>query len=311
MGARRWGAVVAAAALAAGCGDGIAGGDYQGDPLVTLRGNVMGSADLVDTAHPSVRIAVFFSPGGPRVTDLNAYVEQPATARVAEVPFSFTINVFDPPGPEHLYTVPGTSTSYAIGQLLAYSDRNANNKRDSDEPIIGVTAARAILYTAQPLPAEVSPTGRLLPAGYSLVSLPLACMPAAPTQSAPAGGPGCMASLSQPCSTDADCGVGKCTKFFMDPWPQGGCVLPDPPPPGCPPASAVRVVDMRPPMSGMTMGPPMGTAYWVAGCNSNDDCGRDGPPYQCDMSVRGCLPTALTLVTLDNSPQVAPYCQGP
>jgi hypothetical protein len=294
--ARRWGACGLGwlVAAAAGCGDALVDTDYRGTPLFTIEGTVIGASDLLNRQTP-LNVALFFSPSGPQTTDPAALSEQPGTALMAQLPRSFTLNLFDPPGAAQLVRNPDGS-SYAIGKLLAYIDYDGNGRRDGADRVIGGSPQRALLYAPQPLRPEQSPSGLPLQPGFSLVTLPLSCRPSPPPP--PPSGKDCSQRLGQPCASDAQCGVGVCLRNFGDLWPQGACALPDPLPAGCAAIGAVRVPDW----SGGS------TAYWVKSCNADADCQRP-PPYQCDMAFRACLPTSLNLVMVADPPPPLAFCR--
>lgn len=278
--------------LLAACGDALVGGDYRGTPLVSFRGSVVGSSNELDLKDNRARVSLFFATGGPRTFAHADLTEQVGATHLAELPFAFTINVFDPPPPSLLYTEPD-GTRYGIGTFLAYADKDKDGRNNGTEKVIGSTRARVILYAPTELPAERSPTGSLLPAGYHLVTPPLACG----RQRQGMVLPRCeVPALGQRCTTDGDCGAGICVKDSMFPWPQGACVLPNPPPNGCVPEGAVFL-------------PGMKDSFWIKGCTTSADCGRPFP-YQCDQSFRGCMPTALLSVIVSGMPEAPPFCRN-
>jgi len=293
------GGLLLGALLGGGCGDPLVDEQYQGQVLFTLRGNVMGASDEVGPAG-TVRIAVFWSPQGSRTLGTAGLVEQPSASDQATLPFSFTLNLFDPPPAAQIYTPPD-GDPYAIAQLLGYPDRNGNRLRDPDEPIVAASESRALLYAPTELPANRSPTGLLIPAGYHLIFSSIPCGPRPLPMPAPPPGPACPVMLGQPCMSDIQCAPGICLHDFLLPWPQGGCALNDPPPTGCGPPSAVRVSQPGP----MTMPSP---TYWLKACTTDADCGRDFP-YQCDLALGACAPTRIFLMQLGDPPMVAPWCR--
>ncbi len=297
-------AALCLAGILPGCGDPLVDRLFQGDPLISVRGNVSGASDVLPLEKPLVRISAWWSPVGLQVSDYSQLVEQPSITTQSTVPFSFTLNVFDTPT---LFTQLPDGTRYAVGSLLGYYDQNENGHRDPGEPLLGNTR-RVLLYAPQPLAISQSPLGRALKPGYYLTSNSFACPPSAggPPPMPPPQPPGadCSQNLSQACTQNADCAPGICVRDFVSPWPQGGCVLPDPLPAGCSSRGAARVTSpsMSDPRRDMT--------YWVKACTSNEDCGRSFP-YQCDASLAACLPTQIVTVSLSDSLPVPRWCRQP
>ena len=111
------------AALLLGCGDALVDRQFQGDPLITVRGNVMGSSDALPLENPLLRLSVWWSPLGLTLSDYSQLVEQPSITTQSSVPFSFTLNVFDTPAQAHFTQLPD-GTRYAVGSLMGYYDSN-------------------------------------------------------------------------------------------------------------------------------------------------------------------------------------------
>jgi len=294
------------AALLLGCGDALVDRQFQGDPLITVRGNVMGSSDALPLENPLLRLSVWWSPLGLTLSDYSQLVEQPSITTQSSVPFSFTLNVFDTPAQAHFTQLPD-GTRYAVGSLMGYYDSNGNARRDDSEPFLGSTR-RLLLYAQQPLSVPQSPLGRALSPGYYLTSNSFVCPPSAggPAMMPPMPQPGadCSQKLSAACTQDADCAPGICVREFVSPWPQGGCVLPDPLPAGCGTQGAVRVVA---PATGALR---RDQTYWVKACASSNDCGRSFP-YQCDASLGACLPTQIVNIDLSDSLPAPRWCRQP
>ena len=289
------------AVLAAGCGDPLVDDGYRGPVLFTLRGNVTGSSDVLALNTP-VRIAVFWSPRGPKTMATEGLVEQPSASQQAELPFSFTLNLFDAAPSDLFYQPTDGRPAYAIAQLLGYPDLNGNGRHDDDEPFVAASADRAVIYASSALAANQSPTGQPIPAGYHLIYSSIPCGPLPKPMPPPPPGMTCTVPLGSQCSSDAQCAPGVCLKNFLSPWPQGGCGMNDPPPPGCGPPQAIRIspAGTRPMMSG--------TNYWLQSCTTDADCGRDFP-YQCDLSLGACTPTRILVMQVGDPPMVAPWCR--
>jgi hypothetical protein len=105
------------------CGDTLVDSAYSGVPRFTLQGVVGGTSDALPEPEALVTTAMFWSPMGPTARDYDERVEQLGTASAAPVPRPYVMNLFDEPGPQHLYTTP-SGAQYALGRVVAYLDTN-------------------------------------------------------------------------------------------------------------------------------------------------------------------------------------------
>jgi len=301
---------VLAALLIASCGDPLVDETYRGEPLITLHGAVMevGQPGLIH--RDDLRAALFWSPGGLAVEDVDELVEQPLANAGLGMPPSLQLPVFDPPSAEHLAVVQGDGDApsgegvlLGLGLLLAYPDENGNGMRDPEEQVLGGVRSHGVLYAPAAVPAEQSPTAAALPAGFAVVQLPLPCG-AGPAAGEQANDATCDVALGEACATDAQCGEdGVCLLEVPMPWPEGACAVADPAPTGCPPAGAVFM-----PFPAAPRGAPR--AYWIRPCDHDDDCPR-GAPYGCDLGAGACLPEVPLRLGMDPAFEPRTFCHEP
>ena len=290
---RRLGPICLAASTLA-CGDTLVDANYSGAPRFTLQGVVHGLSEPPLDSGDLVTTALFWSPQWPTARDYDDLVEQLGTASAAPVPRPYVMNLFDAPGPQHLYTAP-SGASYALGRVLAYLDTNHNGRRDPSEQVLGASQGFGVLYVPQALTAGDSPTGRALSAGWQSFLLPLQCPGGVPgPKPGPVADGDCGVPLGAPCSSDGECGGGVCLGELIIPLPHRMCVIPEPPPNGCRQRGAVLI----------SRGP--GQDYWAQGCASSAECTR-GHPYQCDARLQACFPSAGVNVSL-NETSLRPFC---
>lgn len=296
-GAVKGGRRLAPVCLAVGalaCGETLVDSDYSGTPLFTLQGVVGGPTEVPLESGALVTTAMFWSPQGPTARSYGELVEQLGTASAAPVPRPYVMNLFDEPGPQHLYTTP-SGARYALGRVVAYLDTNRNGRLDPSELILGASQGFAVLYAPQELAAEDSPTGRPLRAGWQSFMLPLRCPGSTSGPGpAPVADGDCGVPLGEPCDTDADCNGGVCLAELLIPLPHRMCAIPEPPPNGCRQRGSVLI----------RRGP--GRDAWIQGCESSSDCTR-GYPYQCDARLLACFPSAEVQVNL-NETSMRPFC---
>ncbi|HEX8825500.1 MAG TPA: hypothetical protein VF794_36665 [Archangium sp.] len=300
---RRLAWVLACGTLA--CGDSLVDERYSGTARFTVPGSVNGVSQYVTEANPEVSIGVFWSVRKPGATS-ETLIEQPGAALRAEYYRPFELKLFDEPGAEHFNTLP-SGARYGAAWLAAYQDANDNGRRDETEPLIGGSNGRLLIRAPKALTAKDSPTGAALPEGWHLVSTPLNCSlpPGAPPPPAgstpvpadPVADGECGVPLGNSCKNDAECGGGVCVREFLGGWPNGACLIPEPPPNGCRQKGSVLVRDPGNPTKG----------FWVKACTVSADCGRPAP-FQCDQQRRMCKPSANVPVDLNDMGPPRGYC---
>jgi hypothetical protein len=259
--------------LATACGTPLVDTSYRGVPLLTVRGQVFGSSNVVDVNDPTVRLALFWVAGGLDGGTFDNASEQVDTGVTTQVPAPFVMNIFSMPRSTQL--ISQSDGKYGIAHVFAYVDANRNGKRDDGEPIVGTEGGHIILAAIDDLTADESPTGTIVTKGLHIVTMPLACVP---QTAGVVGGTTCGVPLGQPCMFNADCGEGTCLQTFIQPWPSGGCGLAYDPMASCQPTGAVVIHG------------PGGMSYWIEACKTDADCKR-GFPYVCDLSANACLPS--------------------
>lgn len=281
------------------CGETLVDSDYSGTPLFTLQGVVGGPTEAPLEPGTLVTTAMFWSPQGLTARRYDELVEQLGTASAAPVPRPYFMNLFDEPGPQHLFTTP-SGARYAIGRVVAYLDANRNGRLDPPELILGASQGFAVLYAPQDLAAGDSPTGKPLRAGWQSFMLPLSCPGSTSGPGpAPVADGDCGVPLGEPCDTDADCNGGVCLAELLIPLPHRMCAISEPPPNGCRQRGSVLI----------RRGPGR-EDVWIQGCQSSSECTR-GYPYQCDARLLACFPSAEVQVNL-NETSMRPFCvSGP
>lgn len=284
------GALVGAGLLLAACGEPMVDAGYRGAPLATFEGGFAGGDDR-ELAHRSdLRLALFWSPTGVASDDPEALVEAASSSRPLELPGDVVLRLWDAPKATERA---GPDAAWALGRVLAYLDYDGDARRDADEPIVGGVGDLAIVWAASPLEPGVAPTRAALPAGFSLVALPLSCdgLPLAAHEG------NCGVPLGAPCGGDDACGRdGVCLTDERFEWPDGACAIAEPTP-SCRPLAAGFLPDPD--------GDP-GAGYWVRGCA--DTCDQHGGKYACDVASGGCLPALKLKLTLGDALAWTPLC---
>jgi hypothetical protein len=289
-------------AALAGCGDALVDNEYRGVAIWQLVGDAVEHEGGRPEETKNLRVAIFWSPGGPTVSEPGRYSEQPSTSVAVQLPSPFVLNIFEPPGPEHRVQAEGGA--YALGRLLAYADRDRDGRRGPQEPFVGLEVPYAILYAERALPQGRTPTSGALAAGFHRVLLPQLCGRPLPMPTEPGD---CGVPLGQSCMSSRDCGVGVCVESAGIPWTGGACAVPEPPMNGCRPGAG-RYYQAQMGM-GMGMGPE---GYYLKACTTDAECRRPMDrivgTYRCDPGLGACVPGSQVHVSLGGMVPFNPFC---
>ena len=191
-----------AALVFGGCSDGLVDADYRGEPLFRFRGHLV-TTRIQELPPLPVRLAMFWSPAGHLETAATDLVEQGSLSAAGQFPGTFVINVFAPPPPEMV-----GARGYAAGRVLVYQDRDQNGRLNPGTPeVLGGATTHGIVYAPAALPADRSPTGRSLSAGFHIVTWAHLCPATAGRGGCtPVRTRACNARLGAACASDGDCG---------------------------------------------------------------------------------------------------------
>ncbi|WP_373048631.1 hypothetical protein [Vulgatibacter sp.] len=166
-----------ALALAA-CGDPLASGDYAGEPLIELRGQIIGDAGTSKILRPHLGVVWI----DPMSWEFNAVTSlSPITE--ARFPGDFTTSLFEPPPADAFIELGGAR--YAVGLAIVVDDVNGDGKfaveqqldsagRIGIEPpdlMFGVNLWEPLLYGAGQIEPACSSWvfgGGRLPSGFRL-----------------------------------------------------------------------------------------------------------------------------------------------
>ncbi len=296
-----------ASALAAACGDPLAGQAFRGDPIWSTEVSVLsGTASGVD-GGANLRLAFFFSPD-PENLDPTTWTELLASSRPVATPSDDTLNVFEEPSPELLVRgADGGSLGYGLARLVIYDDENGDGRYQPGETLAAVQTAVTYLYAPAPVAAGAGPVDGAIPAGITLVSVPQACGAPPPGPTTPGD---CGVPLGGRCFMPSDCPSGTCLLQTKLPWPSGYCTVEDTADTTCRPGDGVffHAPEYAPIPDGVN-------GYWLRKCTQDQDCLRVGDPslnYRCDVGLRGCVPLeGIPLTTgSQETGQLEPFCEG-
>jgi hypothetical protein len=168
-------AALAFAAGAAGC-DAQADRDYPGEPLVTLRGQVEGTAPL-----PPLEAAMLWQRGPPPSTD----DQELATRAPVEsgFPATFTIRLYQPPPAAARRTLAPGEVSFARGNAAAVpfgiAASDVSLLPATQSTAYGVDVDHWVVHLDAGVPSNSLTAwwlGAALPAGYHLMRIDAACI---------------------------------------------------------------------------------------------------------------------------------------
>ena len=147
--------------------DGFVDGEYRGDPLLTLQGNIVVAEAAGLEGEVPLRVSMFWVAGEPgELDDLEVVGEQTVGARAAQ-PARYTLDIFHPPTRRALTTT--AHGAMAIAVILVYEDVNGNGRRELAERVLGGSGEYAVLYAPTGLGADAF--GEPLDPGYHVMEI--------------------------------------------------------------------------------------------------------------------------------------------
>ncbi len=150
------------ATVTSACGDPLVSGDYRGEPLAIIEGDVL-FVDDVSAELPSapLRVAVFWSTGDALQDESLEVVDslQEQVVTTGSFPARYSIFLYTPPPVSLLEPLPGSEQLAAVGMVVLYLDIDGNQRWSGQEgvfePLIGGPEEEVILYAPDGLHGEV------------------------------------------------------------------------------------------------------------------------------------------------------------
>lgn len=274
----------------ASCGEALVERGYKGVPLFTFVGQIGSTVGPTQFSKP-IRAAVFWHPEGEvDPTEVgDELIEQDAISVATRFPGAFELNVFETP-PDIEWEP--TDKPYRVGLILLYEDRNEDGRFQEGELVGGATNL-VLLYVLEDIPAERSDTGVAWKAGYRAEETPMRCQFPAPSYPELCGAP-----LGQACSTDEQCGAGRCLlRDHKRDWPGGMCIVNAS---DCRPYGDVPPLRVRESLNGWR-------SVYPRRCINSDSC-RFEAGYDCIDSW--CVPGRPPELVLDPQFERSRLCAG-
>lgn len=135
-------ALLLATLLCPGCGDALVDGDYRGEPLITIRGEILQDEPLGAVEGP-VLVSVFW---GANTRSMSPRVEQAVNVRT-EFPSRYTLDVYQPPSAEVMFETPREKQTIAMGLILLYADGDGDEIFDPEvDALIGTSQSSVLLW---------------------------------------------------------------------------------------------------------------------------------------------------------------------
>jgi len=132
----------ALAGVLGGCGP-LADGAYLGEPLFTLRGNVL-TGDGLDYGDEDLRVSVFWA-GDDHTT------EERNVALTTSFPARYELSIYAYPPDEAMLDAPWSGGAYAVGLPLLYLDEDGDGRWSEDtDPLVGGASEEVVLFAEDP-----------------------------------------------------------------------------------------------------------------------------------------------------------------
>jgi len=142
------------------CGAPFVDGEYTGDPLATVEGNVI--LDFVPRpgeTHETMRLGVYW------LGNKHAHVAHTQVRATGSFPARYMLRLYDVPQAALAQRWDWSDAELAIGHVIAYDDLNGNEAWDADdEPVVGWNDGHVVVWN------EADPDSRF-PLGFSIGEL--------------------------------------------------------------------------------------------------------------------------------------------
>lgn len=127
------------------CGDGLVSGDWRGEPLITVGGDVLVRESLGDL-DGDVAVAALWN-GGRDTVDI---ADQSVDATL-QFPSRYTLRFYQPPPPEVRNAAPdGSDSLFAMAVLVLFEDLDADQNLDlGAEIVLGMAPERVLMWSTQ------------------------------------------------------------------------------------------------------------------------------------------------------------------
>jgi hypothetical protein len=131
------------------CGDPLVGGDYRGEPLIVISGEVLSEAPLGEQAETAAVALIWES--GPNQRPL----AHQSVSIETDFPSSYTLSVYQPPPEDLLDQSPfGDGAVVVVGLIVLYEDADQDRVYSAgSEEVLGAAARSALIWVEEP-PAE-------------------------------------------------------------------------------------------------------------------------------------------------------------
>ncbi len=162
---------VIACCLLVGCGEPLATGDYLGEPLLSLEGNIY-LAESDGLVPSNLSVALFWTDDltAQWLDDSAAQVTEQNAVTTSTFPARYHLTLFEPPSPEVLREIPDADGQLATAVILVYSDLNLDGRLNlSEEPVVGGSLEYIVAFSPNPTDSEL--LGGTAEAGYRVMRI--------------------------------------------------------------------------------------------------------------------------------------------
>lgn len=134
-----------------GCGDALVDGDYRGEPLITIRGEILQDEPL-GVVDGRVLVSLFW---GANTQSVSPQVEQAVNVRT-EFPSRYMLDVYRPPSQEVMFQTPREAQTIAMGLILLYGDSDGDESYDPEVDALIGTSRSSVLIWVEENPEDTS-----------------------------------------------------------------------------------------------------------------------------------------------------------
>lgn len=126
--------------LVAGCGDPLVGGDYEGEPLLTLRGEIIVNEALGADVHPGVAV-LWATP------EASSPLVEPAVEVITWFPSRYELSLYLPPSDDVIFESPLNGKKNALGAPVVFLDDDDDGQFTvGEERVAGASGASLLIW---------------------------------------------------------------------------------------------------------------------------------------------------------------------
>ncbi len=156
-----------------GCGDALVPGDYEGEPLIQVSGNIeLWETDLLTRVDASnIRVSLFWNRNDEELGIPEDFSQEQQVVFEGNALTSYDLVLYHNPPPNALFPINDAGDKVAVAQIVLYADENGDGRWSSvaEDTALGGAQNHVLVYAPQPVESEQ--VGGVLSTGFHLMSL--------------------------------------------------------------------------------------------------------------------------------------------